>query len=82
MPAKAERFNAHIGNVKVVKQHPNTDAAMSLLRQCANIVSPLLERKKWKIGVLTEFYPSDQCLHGLNINRGQTIKVRLRCPSR
>jgi hypothetical protein len=84
MPPKApkEKHNDYIGSIQVVKSMRESDNAMQLLKQSANIVSPLLERRKWNIRTLTEFYPSNQSLLGLNVNRGQTIKIRLREPTR
>lgn len=73
-----ERFNDHIGSVVVIKKLSDSDKALKLLRQAANIVSPLLERRKWKIKVLTEFFPANESLLGLNVNKGHTVKVRLR----
>lgn len=80
MPPKVpkERHNEYIGSIQVIKNMRESEKALQLLRQSANIVSPLLERRKWKIGTLMEFSPNNQSLLGLNVNRGQTIKIRLR----
>ena len=43
-------------------------------------IQPILTKREWNVGALTEFYPSDPNLLGLNINRGTHIKIRCRLP--
>lgn len=38
-------------------------------------------KRKWSVPVVSEFYPADPRLLGLNINAGQAIRIRLRRPS-
>ena len=51
------------------------------LKRCCKEIEPIMLRRKWTVGTLMEFYPSDTALLGLNVNRGQIIKVRCRLPT-
>ena len=54
--------------------------ALQTLRKVASIVKPIMRQRSWKVGVLTEFYPPEKNLLGLNWNNGQKICLRLRSP--
>ena len=54
------------------------DEAMCLLQRVHDQVIPAMEKRKWKVGLVSEFYPSNAGLLGLNINHGQEIRIRLR----
>lgn len=54
--------------------------ALTMLKKIASLVKPIMRRRTWKVGTLSEFYPHQQNLLGLNINRGQKICLRLRYP--
>lgn len=54
--------------------------ALLLLRHAASLVKPLMRARRWKVRELSEFYPDQANLLGLNINRGQKILLRLRYP--
>mmetsp|Transcript_9029 Transcript_9029/g.16943 ORF Transcript_9029/g.16943 Transcript_9029/m.16943 type:complete len:158 (-) Transcript_9029:1041-1514(-) len=69
---------SRIHAIKVLKKYPKEKESMELLQRAGNIVTPTLERRGWQVKLLTEFYPDNVGLLGLNVNRGQTIKVRLR----
>jgi hypothetical protein len=58
----------------------NSEDARIALERVSKLVTPLMKRRGWKVGCLMEFYPSNESLLGLNINRGKTIKIRLRSP--
>jgi DNA-dependent metalloprotease WSS1 len=75
-------FTDHILQISHLETLPNSNEAQNLLSRAARAVLPLLQRRKWKIGHLTEFYPNNPSLHGLNINQGYMIKVRLRTSER
>jgi hypothetical protein len=77
-----ESTNVHILDIKHLSKMPNSNEAKDLLNRAANIITPMLQRRKWKIKLLTEFYPNEKGLQGLNVNRGQAIKVRLRTPDK
>ncbi|OGM45664.1 zinc metallopeptidase [Aspergillus bombycis] len=51
-----------------------------MLKKIASLVKPIMRRRTWKVVTLSEFYPHQQNLLGLNINRGQKICLRLRYP--
>lgn len=54
--------------------------ALQMLKKIASMVKPIMRLRNWRVGVLTEFYPSETGLLGLNVNRGQEICLRLRYP--
>ncbi|KAL8936557.1 MAG: hypothetical protein Q9211_004128 [Gyalolechia sp. 1 TL-2023] len=62
------------------KSRPRESEALQTLRKVASIVKPIMRQRGWRVGILTEFYPPEQNLLGLNWNRGQKICLRLRYP--
>ena len=54
--------------------------ALHMLRKVASIVKPIMRQRSWTVGTLSEFYPAENNLLGLNVNRGQKILLRLRHP--
>lgn len=66
-----------VTTLKLKDQH----VVVGLFDQICRQIQPILEKRKWKVGELAEFYPSDPCLLGLNINRGTKIQVRCRKPN-
>lgn len=63
------------------KFHAREADALQTLQKVASLVKPIMRQRGWKVGVLTEFWPPEQNLLGLNWNRGQKICLRLRYPS-
>lgn len=63
------------------RSRPREAEALQTLRKVASLVKPIMRQRGWKVGVLTEFFPSERNLLGLNINKGQKICLRLRYPS-
>ncbi|KAI0877731.1 WLM-domain-containing protein [Hypoxylon argillaceum] len=59
---------------------PRAAEALHTLKKVASLVKPLMRARGWRVGQLTEFYPSQQNLLGLNVDRGQKICLRLRYP--
>ncbi|KAI1355418.1 WLM-domain-containing protein [Xylaria sp. FL0043] len=59
---------------------PRAAEALQTLKKVASLVKPLMRARGWKVGQLTEFYPSQPNLLGLNVDRGQRICLRLRYP--
>ncbi|KAJ3240816.1 hypothetical protein HDU81_002669 [Chytriomyces hyalinus] len=53
-------------------------AAMKMLRRVASLVSPLMTKRGWVLPLLREFVPDNANLLGVNVNRGQEIRLRLR----
>ncbi|KAF6230121.1 hypothetical protein HO133_004460 [Letharia lupina] len=62
------------------RSRPREAEALQTLRKIASLVKPIMRQRGWKVGVLTEFYPPERNLLGLNINKGQKICLRLRYP--
>ncbi|KAL8653084.1 MAG: hypothetical protein Q9210_002312 [Variospora velana] len=62
------------------KSRPREAEALQTLRKVASLVKPIMRQRGWRVGVLTEFFPPEQNLLGLNWNRGQKICLRLRYP--
>ncbi|APA09874.1 hypothetical protein SS1G_05893 [Sclerotinia sclerotiorum 1980 UF-70] len=54
--------------------------ALHSLKKIASLVKPIMRARHWRVGTLTEFYPDQQNLLGLNVNNGQKICLRLRYP--
>ncbi|KIW20190.1 hypothetical protein PV08_00765 [Exophiala spinifera] len=52
--------------------------ALQMLQKIASMVKPIMRQRNWRVGVLTEFYPREANLLGLNINGGEKIRLRLR----
>ncbi|OJT04503.1 DNA-dependent metalloprotease WSS1 [Trametes pubescens] len=61
-----------------LKDRPHADKALPLLQRIASLVKPIMRKHGWVLPVLSEFFPADNNLLGLNINHGQKILVRLR----
>ncbi|KAI9044151.1 metalloendopeptidase WSS1 [Aspergillus affinis] len=63
------------------RHRPRESEALLVLRKVASLVKPIMRRRGWQVGTLSEFYPRDRSLLGLNINGGQKICLRLRYAS-
>ncbi|MCJ1272559.1 hypothetical protein MMC21_000345 [Puttea exsequens] len=60
------------------KHRPREAEALRTLRKVASLVKPIMRQRGWHVRILTEFYPEEKNLLGLNHNRGQKICLRLR----
>lgn len=60
------------------KFRPREAEALMTLRKVASLVKPIMRQRGWRVGILTEFFPSEHNLLGLNWNKGQKICLRLR----
>lgn len=67
-----------VWETKALATYPNNADAKKILDRLAAAVAPVMNRRKWKVPILKEFFPSNPNLLGLNVNRGQSILVRLR----
>ncbi|KAJ3139105.1 hypothetical protein HK100_011955 [Physocladia obscura] len=56
------------------------DEAMKMIRRIGSLVQPLMVKHLWVLPLLREFVPDDPTLLGVNINKGQEIRLRLRHP--
>ncbi|KAI8896166.1 WLM domain-containing protein [Globomyces pollinis-pini] len=70
--------NPHIKTITPLKRQNNTAQALELLEKLSNHVFPIMKNRQWKVDVLTEMYPTNPNLLGLNVNRGKAIRIRLR----
>ncbi|KAI9759620.1 MAG: hypothetical protein M4579_002188 [Chaenotheca gracillima] len=69
-----------ISNFSHLKDKSRGTEALKSLQKIASLVKPLMRQRGWRVGTLTEFYPQQKNLLGLNWNRGQEICLRLRYP--
>lgn len=67
-----------IAEFKELQKLPKAGEARNILQQLIRVVSPILIRRQWYVASLKEFYPKNQSLLGMNVNRGACILVRLR----
>ncbi|KAJ2058946.1 hypothetical protein GGI17_004730 [Coemansia sp. S146] len=70
--------NPLIGSVHALKRRPQPAEALQLLHRLSAQVRPIMSARKWRVQVLREFFPTNPNLLGLNVNRGQEIRIRLR----
>ncbi|KAM0745978.1 WLM-domain-containing protein [Meredithblackwellia eburnea MCA 4105] len=75
-----EKMNGpgEIGSISALKSQPNPADALKLLKRIHSLVKPIMRKHNWYLPVLVEFFPKQPNLHGLNINHGQKICLRLR----
>ena len=74
------------GRIEPLPQLPHQDEARRILESLANDPGILacMAKHKWHVGVLAELYPEGKvgesaiCVMGLNENKGQRIKLRIR----
>ena len=63
------------------EQHrPREGEALVMIRKVASLVKPIMRQRMWRVGTLSEFYPDEKNLLGLNVNGGEKILLRLRQP--
>lgn len=67
-----------IENIHVLESKSNHKEAFKILRRCVSLAEPIIKKRNWQVGRLSEFYPVQTNLLGLNKNAGQEILVRLR----
>ncbi|KAI9594095.1 WLM domain-containing protein [Syncephalis fuscata] len=65
----------------VLKRQPLYSEATALLQQLAQQVQPIMAKYNWHVGLLREFLPKNENLLGINVNKGQEIRIRLRYAS-
>jgi hypothetical protein len=71
-------YDALIREYTHMREMPDEAYALNTLRKIASCVKPIMRKRGWKVGTLSEFYPDQNNLLGLNVNHGQQILVRLR----
>ncbi|KAJ7640979.1 WLM-domain-containing protein [Roridomyces roridus] len=67
-----------VGTITHLKGRPKEDRALEMLQKIASLVKPIMRKHGWFLPVLSEFFPSQDNLLGLNVNAGQKILIRLR----
>jgi hypothetical protein len=77
---QAHRDEQFFGQYTHLDTLPSASFALLTLRRLASAVMPIMRKRGWKVGTLSEFYPDQPGLLGLNVNHGQQIMVRLRSP--
>ncbi|TPX17240.1 uncharacterized protein E0L32_003358 [Thyridium curvatum] len=63
-----------------LRNFPREKDALHILKKVASQVKPIMRARGWKVPELAEFFPDQENLLGLNVNRGQKILLRLRYP--
>ncbi|OCB88404.1 hypothetical protein A7U60_g4445 [Sanghuangporus baumii] len=59
---------------------PRAEQALPVLQRVASLVKPVMRKRNWRLPVLSEFFPDEPSLLGLNMISGQKILLRLRPP--
>ena len=59
----------------------NDFTAKDLLTKASKMVQPIMIKHKLQITTLSEFFPSNPSLQGMNTNKGEKVEVRCREPS-
>ncbi|KAK9066136.1 hypothetical protein SSX86_013457 [Deinandra increscens subsp. villosa] len=67
-----------VWEIKPLKKMPRENEAREILEKVAKQVQPIMHKRKWKVKILSEFWPSNPALLGLNVNGGEEVKVRVR----
>lgn len=75
------RSSNYFNEIKPLKAKQNVTKATELLSRLSSNVTGVMDYYNWKVGILSEFYPKNKAIYGLNMNRGQKIFVRLRSPT-
>ncbi|KAJ9648565.1 hypothetical protein H2199_001420 [Coniosporium tulheliwenetii] len=73
-------IDAHFDAYEHLAYLPRANEALHTLRKAASIVKPIMRMRGWKVGTLSEFFPEEPALMGLNVNQTQRILLRLRHP--
>jgi hypothetical protein len=69
-----------IFQISELVSQPKHVEAKALLDRLAAATEGIMNSRGWKVKHLKEFYPDDPSLLGLNENKGNAIKIRLRDP--
>jgi hypothetical protein len=70
------RYRVH--SVDHMEHLPQADVARDMLQRAVDVINVLLKRRSWTIIRVSEFFPRNASLLGLNVNRGEHVKIRLR----
>ncbi|KAI2782681.1 WLM-domain-containing protein [Daldinia loculata] len=61
-----------------LRDFPREKDALHTLKKVASLVKPIMRARGWTVGQLTEFYPNEHNLLGLNVDGGRKVCLRLR----
>ncbi|XP_042057972.1 uncharacterized protein LOC121802370 isoform X2 [Salvia splendens] len=67
-----------VWEIKTLKRKPKEEEARKILDRIANQVQPIMRKHNWRVKVLSEFWPKNPVLLGVNVGRGIHVKLRLR----
>ncbi|BGP23914.1 hypothetical protein JCM10295v2_002815 [Rhodotorula toruloides] len=67
-----------VGTYTVLQSQPKSDEALALLKKIHSMVKPVMKKHGWFLPTLAEFFPGQENLPGINVNRGWKICIRLR----
>ncbi|GME94201.1 unnamed protein product [[Candida] boidinii] len=70
-----------IGKIASLTRMSDKDKALDILHEISLKVAPIIRKHNFQVGLLCEFYPKDNRLLGLNVNKGSKICIRLRYPN-
>ncbi|KAF8316622.1 WLM-domain-containing protein [Clavulina sp. PMI_390] len=70
--------DSYVNSFQNLPGRPHADKAIPLLQKIASLVKPIMRSHGWRLPLLSEFFPDNPALVGLNVNGGQQILLRLR----
>lgn len=62
--ANVKEVDSHFGCYEHLRSLPRHQEALEKLRKIASLVKPIMRKRGWRIGALTEFLPDDSRLYG------------------
>lgn len=69
---------SRIGKIASLKKFADSAVALDLMHDLAKAVAPIINDRRFLVGLLSEMDPKNANLLGLNVNYGQKILIRLR----
>lgn len=72
-----------IPEIQLDQSRPRQEEALELVEKIVSLVTPIMKRRRWKVGILAELLPDPEdysILWGRNKNRGEMIFLCLRDP--
>ncbi|EPS66710.1 zinc ion binding protein, partial [Genlisea aurea] len=67
-----------VWEIRALKRKPREEEARKILDRIAKQVQPIMARHNWRVKMLSEFWPKNGALLGLNVGSGIHVKLRLR----
>lgn len=69
---------SRIDKIASLRKFSDSAQALDVLHVLARAVAPIINERRFHVGLLSEMDPRNPCLLGLNVNHGQKILIRLR----